>query len=53
MYKQNKRIKNIYIGMELVLPMCNVRPSFSPKNLGKKAHIIPQQNMVYINVARE
>ena len=32
----NKRIKNIYIDTELILPMYNVLPYFSLKNLGKK-----------------
>ena len=32
---------NIYIDMELVLPMYNVYPYFSLKNLGKNVHIIP------------
>ena len=36
----NKRIKNIYIDTELALPMYNVHPFFSLKNLGKKVHII-------------
>ena len=35
-----KRIKNIYIDTELVLPMYNAHPYFSLKNLGKKVHII-------------
>ena len=33
----NERIKNIYIDAELVLPMYNVHPYFSLKNLGKKS----------------
>ena len=37
---KNKRIKNIYRDTELVLPMYNVHPYFSLKNLGKKVHII-------------
>ena len=36
----NKRIKNIYIDTELVVPMYNAHPYFSLKNLGKKVHII-------------
>ena len=35
-----KRIKNIYIDTELVLPMYNAHPYFSLKNLGKKVLII-------------
>lgn len=33
-------MKNIYIAMELVLPMYNVHPYSSLTNLGKKVHII-------------
>ena len=32
----NKRIKNIYIDMELVLPMYNAHPYFPSKTLAKK-----------------
>ena len=45
----NKRIKNIYIDKELVLPMYNVHPYFSLKNLGKKVHIIHGKNVVLPN----
>ena len=38
--QEQKRIKNIYRDTELVLPMYNVHPYFSLKNLGKKACII-------------
>ena len=40
MYKINKRIKNIYIDIELVLPTYNVHSYFSLNNLGEKLHII-------------
>ena len=36
----NKRIKNIYIDTELVLPMYNVHTYLSLKNLSNKVHII-------------
>ena len=36
----NKRIKNIYVAMELVLPMYNAHPYILLKNLGRKVHII-------------
>ena len=36
----NKRIRNIYVDPELVLPMYNVHPYFPLKNLGKKMRII-------------
>ena len=42
----NKRIKNIYIDTELVLPMYNAHPYFSLKNLGKKVHLIYNKNPV-------
>ena len=35
----NKRIKNIYIDTELVLPMYNMHPYFYLKNLGKKCSL--------------
>ena len=35
-HKHKKRIKNIYIEIELVLPMYNAHPYFSNKNLSKK-----------------
>ena len=36
----SKRIKNIYIDIELVLPMYNVHPYFFLKNLDRKVCII-------------
>ena len=42
----NKRIKNNFIDMELVLPMYNEHPYFSFKNLGKSAHYT-WQNAVF------
>ena len=39
-------IKNIYIDMELVLPMYNAHLYFPLKNLGKKSAHYTQQNTV-------
>ena len=36
----NKRMENIYIDMELVLPIYSAHPYFSLKNWGKKVRII-------------
>ena len=44
----NKRIKNIYKDMELVLSKYNVHPYFSLKNLGKKVHIIQGKTLCAI-----
>ena len=43
----DKRIKNIYIDTELVLPMCNVHPSLSLKTLDKKSAHYTWQNIVH------
>lgn len=34
--------------MELVLPMCNVYPCFSCKNLGKREHYTRQKRALYM-----
>ena len=44
----NKRIKNIYAVMELVLPLYNVHPYFTLQHLGPKTAHSTQQNMVTV-----
>ena len=45
----NKRIKNIYIDVELVLPMYKMHPYF-PLKFGQKSAYYTQQNMVYSSI---
>ena len=47
----NKRIKDIYTDTELVLPMYNMHPYFSLKNLGKKNAHYTWQNTVHVGGA--
>ena len=43
----NKKIRNTYMDMKLVLPMYNVHPYFSLKNLGKKCALYEAKCSVF------